>query len=358
MKSGIDTSRLECGIPSPRIRACKRTLPGSEISSGSDPTPTTIKEEWSKMVASGELSLGVPCIPFRLVKFSTKNGELIRQEIQVEGRKFPLSEIRKKLLQKNEKYMRFNTDEEIEKMTLPELHSLVAQFQQNITPNMVDEELWSIIKTYQRTRTLVLWHDHGTILGLGSILMTIHIVYDTATFYTQAEYAQKFSSSENVQSMVERPEIYMFAAGSSSAEDQAALLQDRIDCLPNLSSPIAASTGILIHDKLGFMIGDHPAQQFERGTQQGGTYKCGGCGCKDIMMEDLAHVLHCEWRSLKDLQCIALAGKIGKQPGVIKPFANLRVAQLRDELRTRGVLDDHPKKELQQKLTSILKGVQ
>ena len=43
----------------------------------------------------------------------------------------------KKLLQKNERYMRLNTDEEIEKMTLPELHSLVAKFQQPITPNMV-----------------------------------------------------------------------------------------------------------------------------------------------------------------------------------------------------------------------------
>ena len=76
-------------------------------------------------------------------------------------------------------------------------------------------------------------------------------------------------------------------------------------------------------------------------------------------MEDFAHVLHCEWRSLKDLQCIALAGKIGKQPGVIKPFANLWVAQLHDELHTREVLNnDHPKKELQQKLTSIIKGVQ
>ena len=48
------------------------------------------------MVASGELPLGVPCIPFRLVKFSTKNGELIRKEVQVEGHKFPLSEVRKK----------------------------------------------------------------------------------------------------------------------------------------------------------------------------------------------------------------------------------------------------------------------
>ena len=219
--------------------------------------------------------------------------------------------------------MRLNTDEELEKMSLSELHSLVAKFQQPFPQSTIMEELRSTIKTNQRARNLVLWHDHGTILGLGTILMTIHVAYDTATFYTQAEYAQRFGSTENVQSMVERPEIYMFAAGSSAAEDQAALLQDRIDCLPNLSSPIQASNGISINDKLSFMIGDHPAQQFERGTQQGGTYKCGGCGCKNTVLEDLAHALHCEWRSLKDLQCTALAGKLGKQPGAIKPFTNL-----------------------------------
>ena len=56
VKSGIDISRLECGIPRPRIRVCKRTLPGSEISNGSDPTPTTIKEEWSSV--SCQLSIG------------------------------------------------------------------------------------------------------------------------------------------------------------------------------------------------------------------------------------------------------------------------------------------------------------
>ena len=101
--SRLDTSRLECGIPHPRICAYKHTLPGSEISSGSDPTPTTVKKEWTKMVASRELPLGVPCIPFRLVKFSTKNGELIRKEVQVEGHKFPLSEVRKKIATKGRK---------------------------------------------------------------------------------------------------------------------------------------------------------------------------------------------------------------------------------------------------------------
>jgi len=35
------------------------------------------------------------------------------------------------------------------------------------------------------------------------------------------------------------------------------------------------------------------------------------------MLEDFAHVLHCEWWSFKDLQCTALAERLEKQPGAI-----------------------------------------
>ena len=62
-----------------------------------------------------------------------------------------------------------------------------------------------------------------------------------------------------------------------------------------LSDNIAASNGVEILDKLRFFVRDHPAKQFERGTQQGGTYKCGGCGVRESMMDDLAHTL--QWRS-------------------------------------------------------------
>ena len=68
--------------------------------------------------------------------------------------------------------------------------------------------------------------------------------------------------------------MYMICAGSSTHEDQAALLQDRVDCLHSLHEQITASNGLKITDKLRFFAGDHPAQQFERGTQQGGKYKC------------------------------------------------------------------------------------
>ena len=133
--------------------------------------------------------------------------------------------------------------------------------------------------------------------------------------------------------------IYLMAAGSSSAEDQIALLQDRLDCLTDLGTEIQSSSGVSVSDKLHFFIGDHPAKQFERGIKQGGTYKCGGCGVKDSMMGDLAHTLQNPWRSLKDLQDLAINGNLGKQPGNHKPFHQLHVADLTKELHARSVYD-------------------
>lgn len=102
-----------------------------------------------------------------------------------------------------------------------------------------------------------------------------------------------------------------------------------------------------------FFIGDHPAQQLERGTQQGGKYKCGGCGVKDVMIGDLAHTL---LRSLEDQQKLAIAGKFGKQPSKPKPFYNL---QLREELHARGDYEiGMLKDELKEKLEELLCRVQ
>ena len=96
--------------------------------------------------------------------------------------------------------------------------------------------------------------------------------------------------------------IYMIAPSSSSPADQLALVGDRTECLQELSTPVTASDGTTeVNDCLPFFCGDKPAQQFERGTQIGGTYKCGGCGCKDGMMMDLAHTFHHSWRSLSDI---------------------------------------------------------
>ena len=80
---------------------------------------------------------------------------------------------------------------------------------------------------------------------------------------------------------IEEPEIHIIALLSSSLEDQAALISDRIECIKELTAQITSKTGITVTDKLFFFTGDKPAAQFECGTQQGGYYKCGSCGCSN-----------------------------------------------------------------------------
>ena len=76
-------------------------------------------------------------------------------------------------------------------------------------------------------------------------------------------------------------------------------------------------------------------------------------------MDDLAHTLQQSWRSLHDIQHIAIAGKLGRQAGDLKPFEHLKVQQLREELIARGSGDtDKCKDDLEAMLKSILRGVQ
>ena len=91
------------------------------------------------------------------------------------------------------------------------------------------------------------WHDHGTILGLGCVIITVHIAYDPAVFYTQAEYEDKHGKS-SIQTLIERPVMHLMAAGTSAVDDQLALLQDRIDYLNDLSTNLSFLSEITLHN--------------------------------------------------------------------------------------------------------------
>ena len=49
-----------------------------------------------------------------------------------------------------------------------------------------------------------------------------------------------------VQSEVEQPEIHLVSLGSSSVEDQAALVGDRLSCILNLNTPVQTESGIQV----------------------------------------------------------------------------------------------------------------
>ena len=74
-------------------------------------------------------------------------------------------------------------------------------------------------------------------------MITVHVVYDKAVFITNEEYHHKTGKRANVQCQVEQPEIYMLVLGSSSVEDQAAVIPDRIECLSDLANPVVTTNG-------------------------------------------------------------------------------------------------------------------
>ena len=259
--------------------------------------------------------------------------------------------------------MRLMTDDDVQKLSRQQIIDEMERAHHTPDLDKPLEALQLNLARLQCTRTIAMWHDHSTVLRQGYkgyILFAMWIIYDPAVFFNEDECKTKKITVKSLQEEIEQPIIYMIAPSTSSGEEQlASLTGDRIKCLRELSEIIKSTNGIPILDKMRFFCGDKPAQQFERGTQIGGIYKCGSCGCADSMMQDLAYSFQCKPRSLEDLQSLVLAGKFGNQPGQLKPLDNLLVEQLQEELTTRGFdTTGKLKPILQNELTIELKGAQ
>ena len=354
---GIDISTA---TRKPAKRSSKRRLPGSEVSIPCNPPLSSIQAEISSKISSGRFVLGEECAPYTITKYKPVNGKLSPHDTTVHARKVPLKQIRERLLKKHLKYMRLTPSSTINAMTRPQLTEKLQSLTYVNCETMSWEELSQLLASCKRTRSLCVWHDHATMLKMGFIMITVHIMYDPMVFYTDTEYQEKHPGDNiHIQSEVEQPEIYFLSAGSSSIEDQAALIGDRTDCLKDLSIPITTDNGIEVIDRLRFFTGDHPAAQFEQGSKQGGTYKCGMCGCNEQIYGDQGHSQCYKWRSLELMQSIATADIYGKEAGSIKPFDQLKVDELKSELRARGkeIGTSMLKPDLRKTLHQTLRGV-
>ncbi len=115
--NGVYTLQLDSRQPGTRMRARKLKMPGKDISVSSHLTPAKLKEDWVRMIQTGELTLGEQCQPCTIQKYTTSNGSVSKSENTVYGRKIPLTDIRQKLIQRHEKYMHLHTDREISEMS-------------------------------------------------------------------------------------------------------------------------------------------------------------------------------------------------------------------------------------------------
>ena len=234
---GFDVVSLQGKPDTPRMRCKKSKLTDGRTSVPCQPSIQAMKKQINSLIADGTLDIGHPCAPSTVRTFRLVDGKIEEVSSEVYGRKLNMLKVRQEILLSQEKLMKLHTDKEIDAMTRPEMECLIPESEK--TPDMDTEGMRTKIRNLEPTRHLVLWHDHSSVLSNGYMLFTVNVVYDSAVFRKIDEIPEKERPTVAVQELVEEPRMCMIAMSSSSADDQAALIPDRLDCLCVKSSTMS-----------------------------------------------------------------------------------------------------------------------
>lgn len=75
----------------------------------------------------------------------------------------------------------------------------------------------------------------------------------------------------SIQSVVEKPYVYILARSGSTVKDQLMYVPTRLEDIRDLAEPIEMNDREYM-DQLRFFTGDGPARQLESGQQGGGEF--------------------------------------------------------------------------------------
>ena len=168
--------------------------------------------------------------------------------------------------------MHVRTDEDYTAMTKEQVYERIAQLNESTncpeTANL--DDLKNYLKRVERTRHLMVWADNSTLLNHGYLLLTVNAVYDEALYFTDKEMEEQGKANVDVQSLVQRPQVYILArCGSSEAEQIAYMyINTKKVCLEGLKNKVVTSNSIQITDVMRLFHGDGPQQEFESGEQK------------------------------------------------------------------------------------------
>lgn len=251
-------------------------------------------------------------------------------------------------------WMQIRSDSDYDLVTEGEISSRLKQLGEDKGAECVSSKKEKL-KEIERKRHLMVWADNSTLLNHGHLLLTVNAVYDEALYYTNDEMKDRGQESIDVQSLVERPHVYILGRCGSSEVKQLAYINTRKACLQTLDATVATLNGIQTTEVMRFFHGDGPQQEFEAGEQKGGNAGCASCSGDARLYKNLAVFLSRPHLSLPEHLKKVLQGPAGRQKrnGGIKLFKDLRVEELKRECAARGLPCDGQKKELQQVLEEL-----
>ena len=137
------------------------------------------REKLKQKIDKGQFKIGEMIVPRKYQKLIVKNGQLVKKEFCVEGRKIPLKEIRELALKEQEKFMKTKDNCHINELTDNEIKGTLKQLHE-YDSSMTPEEAKELLKTFQSTRHIVYWSDGSSLANTGHLISLVHIMYDPA----------------------------------------------------------------------------------------------------------------------------------------------------------------------------------
>ncbi|KAI8481571.1 hypothetical protein Bbelb_406710 [Branchiostoma belcheri] len=343
----------------PKARRCLNKV-YSEITGPKTRCNKQVKDEIKDMLKSGELSMGELIVPQTHTKVTLKDGKVIEEEVTTAGRKIPLNEIQEKLLKKHVEDGFLRPQENYDTMDETTVTRLLEEINEN-NDTLSLEEKKEKLKTLRTTRHLCRWLDHSTILNTGYLLVTVHTLYDPAVYYTAKELEEQGRGQVDIQSEVEKPEVYLLARSRGSIAEQLLYSDCQRSDLQSLSETVQYKDN-QVTDWMRCFIGDGPAQWVEAGEQHIGTYGCSaGCGAPMSRFADLGFCFRRKVKSLEERRQVVVSlpsGASENNKGVC-PFKGLKKEELLRNLEATGMEYDTTgnKSVLEQELKEHLEGV-
>lgn len=348
--------------PKPRRKIIRTG--GSETMMPLPPANDQLRKEIKMKIESGEYVLGELIVPRKYTKFVVKEDGTLKPEcFTVSGRKIPLMEIRKRLLQKHQALglMRDHADSHYAHLSEDQIRNRLQELGEDEPNNNNMEALKAKLCEIERTRHLMVWLDNSCILNHGHHLIMVAAMYDPAFYLTSDEMEVAGKGKLDVHNVVETPHIYILGRCTSSEAEKIAYSETRQEDLAEMKIKIPTEKRNEVRDIMRFFKGDGPEQQFESGEMKGG--KSGGCGSCDAVptrWSDLAYCFMAQHQTVEYRRQKVLAGPAGRESrnGGLKPFHGMSTNELTRELKARKLNSTGSKPVLEARLREELGGIQ
>ena len=157
---------------------------GLKVSVPAELSASQVRKKLHQQILSGEIDIDKGIVEKEYQKVAiSKTGELTIKTFKVEGRKHPLSSIRKKRFLKYSKFMRLNNNSYFRKFRKRTFSVCRLKSIGELNCNETADDMREKIKQFERTRHLQVWHDASDIANHGHILFCINVLYDPAGFF-------------------------------------------------------------------------------------------------------------------------------------------------------------------------------